>query len=139
MPHQDVAQALHELPAPRVLVTTPVHLRALIESATVLPALQFVLSATAPLTEQLAGACESAWGAPVLEIYGSTETGGPLVNHHPGVRERLNGAEVGREVGAGRLRKHEAVNLLDSVQVEQRSKRATSRKLLFSVSCGSQI
>ncbi|MFA5938386.1 MAG: AMP-binding protein [Sinimarinibacterium sp.] len=72
---QDVAQALNDMPAPRVLVTTPVHLRALIESATALPTLQFVLSATAPLTEALAAACESAWGAPVLEIYGCTEAG----------------------------------------------------------------
>ncbi|MEQ1440501.1 AMP-binding protein [Fontimonas sp. SYSU GA230001] len=71
----DVARALHELPAPRVLVTTPVHLRALIESQTALPPLRFVLSATAPLTESLAAACESAWGAPVLEIYGCTEAG----------------------------------------------------------------
>lgn len=71
----DVAQALDELPAPRVLVTTPVHLRALVESATRLPALQFVLSATAPLSEALASACESAWAVPVLEIYGCTEAG----------------------------------------------------------------
>lgn len=71
----DVAQALNEVPAPRVLVTTPVHLRALIESATPLPAVQLVLSATAPLTEPLAAACEAAWSAPVREIYGCTEAG----------------------------------------------------------------
>ena len=72
---QDVAQALHELPAPRVLVTTPVHLRALVAADARLPPLQFVLSATAPLTMDLAESCERAWHAPVLEIYGCTEAG----------------------------------------------------------------
>lgn len=72
---QDVVQALAEVPAPRVLVTTPVHLRALVESAAALPPLQFILSATAPLSAGLASACEAAWNAPVLEIYGCTEAG----------------------------------------------------------------
>ncbi len=72
---QDVVQALHELPAPRVLVTTPVHLRALAAAEARLPPLQFVVSATAPLTPALAAACEQAWSAPVLEIYGCTEAG----------------------------------------------------------------
>lgn len=72
---QDVAQALAAVPAPRVLVTTPVHLRALIESATPLPPLAFVLSATAPLSAELATRIEQQWAAPVLEIYGCTEAG----------------------------------------------------------------
>ncbi len=72
---QDVVQALHEVPAPRALVTTPVHLRALIASAVQLPPLRFILSATAPLSLELARACETTWGAPVLEIYGCTEAG----------------------------------------------------------------
>ena len=72
---QDVAQALAAVPAPRVLVTTPVHLRALIESGTALPPLQFVLSATAPLSAELAARIEHDWAAPVHEIYGCTEAG----------------------------------------------------------------
>jgi len=70
----DIAQALHELPEPRVLVTTPVHLRALIESGLSLPRLNVILSATAPLSAELARAAERATGAQVLEFFGSTET-----------------------------------------------------------------
>jgi acyl-coenzyme A synthetase/AMP-(fatty) acid ligase len=70
----DVATALAEVPAPRVLVTTPVHLRALVESGVGLPPLAAMLSATAPLPVELARAAERRFGAPLLEVYGSTET-----------------------------------------------------------------
>src|SRR3546814_18568462 len=63
------------MPAPRVLVTAPVHLRALVESRAQLPPLSFILSATAPLALALAQACEAAWQVPVYEIYGCTEAG----------------------------------------------------------------
>src|SRR3546814_13602925 len=63
------------MPAPRVLVTAPVHLRALVESRAQLPPLSFILSATAPLSLALAQACEAAWQVPVYEIYGCTEAG----------------------------------------------------------------
>ncbi|HUP90701.1 MAG TPA: AMP-binding protein [Solimonas sp.] len=72
---QDIVQALAEVPAPRMLVTTPVHLRALVAAGTRLPELSLVLSATAPLSAELAAAAEAAWGAPVHEIYGCTEAG----------------------------------------------------------------
>jgi len=71
----DIAAALQRTPAPRVLVTTPFHLRALLESQVRPPALALLLSATAPLSPQLASQAEQALGAPLLEIYGSTETG----------------------------------------------------------------
>ena len=71
----DVAQALTQVPAPRVLVTTPTHLRALIESDVRLPALDHAISATAPLGAELARAAEDRLGAPVREIYGFTEAG----------------------------------------------------------------
>lgn len=71
----DVAQALAAVPAPRALVTSPVHLRALRESGLALPRLRLVVSATAPLARTLAHDIESHWAVPVLEIYGSTETG----------------------------------------------------------------
>jgi acyl-coenzyme A synthetase/AMP-(fatty) acid ligase len=70
----DVAAALAELPAPRVLVTTPVHLRALLRDPTPLPPLGAITSATAPLPPELAAAAEARYGAPVLELFGSTET-----------------------------------------------------------------
>jgi acyl-coenzyme A synthetase/AMP-(fatty) acid ligase len=70
----DVAAALAEIPAPRVLVTTPIHLRALVESGVALPALAAMVSATAPLPNALAQAAEQRFGAPLLEVFGSTET-----------------------------------------------------------------
>ena len=70
----DVAAALAEMPAPRVLVTTPVHLRALVESGVTLPPIAAMVSATAPLPIELAQAAEQCFGAPLLEVFGSTET-----------------------------------------------------------------
>jgi acyl-coenzyme A synthetase/AMP-(fatty) acid ligase len=63
------------VPQPRVLVTTPVHLRALLASEIELPPMDLVVSATAPLTQELAREVEGTFHAPLLEIYGSTETG----------------------------------------------------------------
>ncbi len=71
---EDVACALRETPAPRLLVTTPVHLRALVESGVVLPQLAGIVSATAPMPQALAGAAESLYGCELREMFGSTET-----------------------------------------------------------------
>lgn len=71
----DVRAALASMPSPRTLVTTPAHLRILIEAGIELPPLQRIVSATAPLAMDLAARVESAWGAPVMEIYGCTEAG----------------------------------------------------------------
>ena len=71
----DIAIALEPLPRPRALISTPVHLRALFDSGVVLPALDLVVSATAMLPIELAREIEARTQAPLLEIYGSTETG----------------------------------------------------------------
>jgi len=71
----DIVSAIRSVTRPRLLVTTPVHLRVLISSGAELPALDLLLSATAPLEPQLAQTCESRFAAPLYEIYGSTETG----------------------------------------------------------------
>ena len=71
----DVRAELAALPQPRVLVTTPVHLRALLASEQPLPEASLVLSATAPLPPKLARDAEARLCAPLIEIYGSTETG----------------------------------------------------------------
>lgn len=71
----NVATALREAPAPRVLVSTPVHLRALVASGLAFPQLARVLSATAPLETDLANEVEGAFGCEVTEIYGCTEVG----------------------------------------------------------------
>ncbi|HRK77747.1 MAG TPA: AMP-binding protein [Thiobacillus sp.] len=71
----DICAALENLPRPRLLVTTPYHLRALLMDQATLPAVDQILSATAPLSQDLAREVESRFGAPLHEIYGCTETG----------------------------------------------------------------
>lgn len=70
----DIAHALRELPHPRVLVTTPVHLRALLASAQPMPSVAAMVSATAPMSGELAREAESRLGGPLVEVFGSTET-----------------------------------------------------------------
>lgn len=71
----EVAGQLAALPRPRLLVSTPYHLRNVLRAQIPLPAADLLLSATAPLPEELARAAETAFGAALMEIYGSTETG----------------------------------------------------------------
>lgn len=71
----DIASALAAAPAPRMLVSTPVHLRTLLAANIDLPPIELILSATAPLDESLARKVEERYAVPLLEIYGSTETG----------------------------------------------------------------
>lgn len=70
----DVARALHDSPAPPLLVTTPVHLRALVASDLALPPLAGIVSATAPLPPELAAEAERRFDCEVREVFGSTET-----------------------------------------------------------------
>jgi acyl-coenzyme A synthetase/AMP-(fatty) acid ligase len=71
----DICHALSAVPMPRMLVSSPVHLRALLDAGLALPEITRVLSATAPLSAQLAQDIEARCHAPLMEIYGSTETG----------------------------------------------------------------
>ena len=71
----DVVAALASVPRPRALVTTPFHLKTLLMAGIELPSVDLILSATAPLSPQLAGQAERAMGAVLIEIYGSTESG----------------------------------------------------------------
>lgn len=71
----DICAALAAVPAPRVLVSSPVHLRALLDPGLALPEIARVVSATAPLSARLAQEVEARCHAPLIEIYGSTETG----------------------------------------------------------------
>ncbi len=71
----DICQALAAVPPPRILVSSPVHLRALLDADLALPELALVISATAPLSAPLARNIETRCNAPLMEIYGSTETG----------------------------------------------------------------
>jgi acyl-coenzyme A synthetase/AMP-(fatty) acid ligase len=71
----DVCSGLETLPRPRTLVSTPIHLRALLTSQTDLPHADLILSATAPLSQEIAREAEQRFRAPLLEVYGSTESG----------------------------------------------------------------
>ena len=71
----DVAAALAAVPAPRLLVTTPFHLKTIVEADLAVASPALVLCATAPLSPQLAARAEARLGAPLFEIYGCTEAG----------------------------------------------------------------
>ena len=71
----DVARCLAAAPAPRMLVTTPVHLRAICAHPRPMAALAHVISATAPLDAALATRAETYFRAPLSEVYGCTEAG----------------------------------------------------------------
>jgi len=71
----DIVAALQRLPRPRALVTTPFHLKTLLRSGITLPVVDLVLSATAPLSPQLAADAERQLQGRLIEIYGCTEAG----------------------------------------------------------------
>ena len=71
----DVAAALAGIPGDRVLVTTPVHLRALLNEGIPLPQLRMIVCATAPLSQEMAAQAEARYRAPLHEVYGFTEAG----------------------------------------------------------------
>lgn len=81
----DIAAELESLPAPRILVTTPIHLQALLRESLTLPPIAAIVSATAPLSSELAQAAESKLRAPVIEMFGSTET--CVIAHRRAARE----------------------------------------------------
>jgi acyl-coenzyme A synthetase/AMP-(fatty) acid ligase len=71
----DIGAALEQCPKPRILVTTPVHIRALVEASEKLPDIELIVSATAPLSRDWAVKAETLFQTRVLEIYGCTEAG----------------------------------------------------------------
>lgn len=71
----DLGAALAEAAAPRWLMTSPLHLKACVAARQPLPGLAGILSSTMPLDVELAREAETLWGAPVYEIYGSSEAG----------------------------------------------------------------
>ncbi len=84
---QDVMQAVAGLGLPTLLITTPVHLRALVKSSSVPDNINTVMSATAPLANDLVQQTESLFQADLLEIYGCSEIGSlayryPRSNEH---------------------------------------------------------
>ena len=72
---EDICSALGLWSGQRVLVTTPFHLRACVEECTLMPPLQLILSATAPLPRSLAKRAEEMFRTRVMEVYGFAEAG----------------------------------------------------------------
>ena len=71
----DVQAAFQRCAGDAAWIATPLHLRALAQSGLALPRCSLVLVSTMPLAPALAAQAETLARAPVLEIYGSTETG----------------------------------------------------------------
>jgi acyl-coenzyme A synthetase/AMP-(fatty) acid ligase len=111
----DIATALDALPRPRALISTPVHLRALLASGVPLPAADLVVSSTAPLAQQLAAELERRFDARLMEIYGSTETG------QIAARRPLEGAEWRLWPGVG-LTPEGEVTWAQGGHIEQRTR-----------------
>jgi len=74
---EEIRQTLNSAPGRTILVTTPIHLKACVDSGLNWRDCDcdLILCATAPLSRELAASAEEQFGAPVKEIYGSTETG----------------------------------------------------------------
>ena len=77
-PH-DILQTLANMPEPRILISTPLHLRALSLNASdqqhTLPSLEQVLTATAPIDQVLSEKIEEQFSTTVKEVYGCSEVG----------------------------------------------------------------
>lgn len=71
----DIRAAFEACPEGCIWVTTPLHLRSLVRSGERLRNCRAVVASTMPLAATLARQAETLLGAPVVEIYGSTETG----------------------------------------------------------------
>ena len=141
---EDVATALRAVPEPRTLVTTPLQLRAMLHASVQLPALDRIISATAPLSTDMAAAAEKRWDTQVFEIFGATEVGsiasrrtieGDIWKTYP--RVRLNPAtpegEPVEAVASGPLaepcRLSDAIEMLDSCHFRLLGRRADMIKL----------
>ena len=71
----DLEAALAHCARPCWWMTTPVHLRPPLQAASSLGELAGIVASTMSLPPALAATAEARWHVPVVEIYGSTETG----------------------------------------------------------------
>jgi acyl-coenzyme A synthetase/AMP-(fatty) acid ligase len=123
----DVASILAEMTAPRWLVTVPMHIDACVALNVEMPAMAGVLSATSRLSASLARAFEGMAGAPIFEIYGSTETGA-VGTRRPAREEAfelLNGLLLRSDAGEWHVsggHVGEAATLQDRLEVSSRTR-----------------
>jgi acyl-coenzyme A synthetase/AMP-(fatty) acid ligase len=71
----DASAAISQCASGALWVTTPAHLRALVKAGESMRGCRAVITSTMPLDPDLAALAEELVAAPVIEIYGSTETG----------------------------------------------------------------
>ena len=79
----DIKKCIEEVNAPVILVTTPVHLKVLIETELYIEKIDSIISATAILPPELAQEAESTFKAEVHEIYGFSEAGSVATKKSP--------------------------------------------------------
>lgn len=72
---KDIELQLRALPEPRVLVSAPVHLRAMMDETIDYPIVSTVLCATSPLNSELAKTVEHRLEGILREVYGCSEVG----------------------------------------------------------------
>lgn len=120
----DICNTLEAIPTPRILVSTPLHLRLLLDAELKTPELTLTLSATAPLSPQLAYKIEKNLRSPLMEIYGSTETGQIATRHttQTAVWQLLPGVELtqrGEQTWAGGGHIETAIPLNDIIELTE--------------------
>jgi acyl-coenzyme A synthetase/AMP-(fatty) acid ligase len=141
---EDVATALRSVPEPRVLVTTPLQIRAMLHTSVQFPSLDRIISATAPLSHDLAVAAEQRWDTEVFEIFGATEVGsiasrrtreGDTWTAYPRVRlgARIPDGEAAETVVSGPLSEpqglSDVIEMLDPCHFRLLGRRADMIKL----------
>lgn len=118
----DVYEALAAMPAPRVLITTPLHLSACIKAGLQWPEIDCIISATAPLSKELAAKAEEVCHTRVLEIYGCTEGGSLAIRRtlEGDIWQLYDGIKISEKNGTVHLHSHhfsEKVVLSDKVKI----------------------
>ena len=71
----DIQKAASKIPESKIIITTPLHLKACIGLAKDWNNIDSVISGTSPLSRDIASSAENVLGANILEIYGCSESG----------------------------------------------------------------
>jgi len=108
---------------PGAWIATPMHLRNLVESFESLPSCRVVIASTMPLSPAVARRSETLVRSPVLEIYGSTETGALAMRRTARESRWRPLDEVRLEASAGATFAHGAhfaspATLLDALELD---------------------
>jgi acyl-coenzyme A synthetase/AMP-(fatty) acid ligase len=87
-----------------VWIAAPVHLQALVRADEIVPNCRLVVASTMALSPALAARAEALVGAPVLEVYGSTETGALATRRtaHDGHWLALDGVRLEEDVNGSK-------------------------------------